>query len=667
MNFSLTQFQDVARRNWFNNDIVLNANRDKLSSQFFHSKSKEGSTSRVTNEATMKAFREALMDKYGMTGERVFKAMLGDRASNGRSLRKSDVLETIAKAQSVAERTTNAFQNETSSIITHILEDNPFLKSLSEEDKAYLRKHAMKWMERTTRLQADPLTARKNYSNDMDKLALRLERVIWKELDEPTGRVAPTRKEGVAFAKQTDDIPETGKGKKWTEGDTQALLLDLHDKTTQARMSYAFSERVESTRMANKEDPMVKAWDEAHEKGAWKNEKAFVNFARTFADRLPYGLTIAANSVIEKALKDSNSGLCEVALRSLPELKLNTKAWHIKTDKTFASLNLDSRENQYQAELSRDNAIAHRVVAQCDALLAEAKGAISVCEARKDAKAVGVAKKHYAVLEEALKQLLQATDKVISGIANADADEDEVSHFDSKVADLEAKFKELSDSFHREVQVDPKADFTGEARVNWLKSQIALAREDAMVARATAEAEQEKHLVVYENAKGISGLIDRQVYPTEKDPKTNELISFDKDARNDAISKRVADSFRASVSNLGELAGDISRVRDELRGMDEKLGKLTTSAREEASEAKLLEILDQAEELRKAMAKKSTERQEEFAERGKMMDLDNAMENSPMLLGIKTRYFLEIRQALIDFAKADGGATPEGRVLSRFA
>lgn len=119
MDLSLTQFAKVARSNWFNNDIVLSKDGQSITSKFFHTKSSKPAA-QVTNTATMNAFRTALQAEFGFTGLDAFDKLQEKRG--GRSLRKSDVLDTIKLAKSMRDEsfkgitTMNAFHEELRSV-----------------------------------------------------------------------------------------------------------------------------------------------------------------------------------------------------------------------------------------------------------------------------------------------------------------------------------------------------------------------------------------------------------------------------------------------------------------------------------------------------------------------------------------------------------------------
>lgn len=102
MDFTINQFTEVAKSNWFNNDIVLSQDRQSLTSKFFHFKSSVPASAEL-NSKTREAFHEALVREFGIFGEEAFQDNLKLRKSATRSLRKSDILDTVKQAKEAYE------------------------------------------------------------------------------------------------------------------------------------------------------------------------------------------------------------------------------------------------------------------------------------------------------------------------------------------------------------------------------------------------------------------------------------------------------------------------------------------------------------------------------------------------------------------------------------
>lgn len=122
MNFSIAEFTQVAKNNWFNNDIVLTENRNALTSQFFHSKSSVDASAQMNNKV-MEAFHKALTREFGDFGEEAWTTLLKDRYDHDRSLRKNDVLKAVKMAERGHSRNVSGVRAVVESRIYAILQD----------------------------------------------------------------------------------------------------------------------------------------------------------------------------------------------------------------------------------------------------------------------------------------------------------------------------------------------------------------------------------------------------------------------------------------------------------------------------------------------------------------------------------------------------------------
>lgn len=122
MEFSIAEFTRVAKNNWFNNDLVLTGDRNGLTSQFFHSKSSVPASAQMNNKV-MEAFHRALTREFGSFGEEAWKTVLEDRYCNDQSLRKSDVLKAVKRAESGHTQVTSGVRAVAESRLTEVLMD----------------------------------------------------------------------------------------------------------------------------------------------------------------------------------------------------------------------------------------------------------------------------------------------------------------------------------------------------------------------------------------------------------------------------------------------------------------------------------------------------------------------------------------------------------------
>lgn len=146
MNLSVSQFVNVAKSNWFNNDIVLTG-AGNIKSKFFSSKVTEGSRAWTTNQATMDAFKEALTQEYGIFGEDSFERLLQGRADKGLALRKNDILKVVEDASMMRDTIRGGLRGLSELRARVMVEQHPACKGLDSAQKAQVMKAAIKQME----------------------------------------------------------------------------------------------------------------------------------------------------------------------------------------------------------------------------------------------------------------------------------------------------------------------------------------------------------------------------------------------------------------------------------------------------------------------------------------------------------------------------------------
>lgn len=128
MGVTFEQFQQLANATFFTSrDIVVDANNSavKLGNLLF-------SSGKNTNKATMKAFRTALAQRYGVFGEHAFDTVIGMRAQLQKSLRACDVKAVFSNLETLKQK---RFINE----LARQLDTDPKVRELSKEMRQAVR------------------------------------------------------------------------------------------------------------------------------------------------------------------------------------------------------------------------------------------------------------------------------------------------------------------------------------------------------------------------------------------------------------------------------------------------------------------------------------------------------------------------------------------------
>ncbi len=129
MPISLQTFRDVANTSFFGSrDVILTGDKTsvKLGNLVF-------SSGAELNADTMKAFKEALEAKYGVFGTHAFDTVVGTRQQLGKSLRASDIKDTLSALSSVKRQ---QFKGE----MRRQIDTSPKIRELSQEVRKELRK-----------------------------------------------------------------------------------------------------------------------------------------------------------------------------------------------------------------------------------------------------------------------------------------------------------------------------------------------------------------------------------------------------------------------------------------------------------------------------------------------------------------------------------------------
>lgn len=127
MTDKLQSFITAANSTMFGSrDIVVDKdNKVKLGNLIF-------SESAKTNENTVKEFRKALSEKYGVFGEHAFDTVLNSRVQRKKSLRACDIKKTLSNIETLKQR---RFKRE----ITRQLDTDPAFRELPEKTRAQIR------------------------------------------------------------------------------------------------------------------------------------------------------------------------------------------------------------------------------------------------------------------------------------------------------------------------------------------------------------------------------------------------------------------------------------------------------------------------------------------------------------------------------------------------
>ncbi|MBQ3683503.1 MAG: hypothetical protein II922_10605 [Succinimonas sp.] len=124
----MSSFENIARDAWISSrDVVVNETGDKaIKGNLFFSAGKE------SNDNTMKVFREALSQKYGVFGAHAFDTVLGSRMQLHKSLRVCDIRAVLSKLDTVKNTRLICELNRQ-------LDTDPKILELSAEDRNKVR------------------------------------------------------------------------------------------------------------------------------------------------------------------------------------------------------------------------------------------------------------------------------------------------------------------------------------------------------------------------------------------------------------------------------------------------------------------------------------------------------------------------------------------------
>ena len=161
MTDKIQAFESIANSTMFGNrDVVVGQdNKVRLGNLVFSEK-------KTTNESTLKAFRQALSQKYGVFGEHAFDTTLGSRAQMKKSLRACDIKKTISTIEKVKGF---RFKNE----ITRQLDTDPKFRELPPAARKTIRENLVH-----TPFSGINLETIKNENDLFDKVAERISHEI---------------------------------------------------------------------------------------------------------------------------------------------------------------------------------------------------------------------------------------------------------------------------------------------------------------------------------------------------------------------------------------------------------------------------------------------------------------------------------------------------------
>jgi hypothetical protein len=127
MPLTISDFKTVAQSSFFGSrDVTIDKNEQaKLGNLVF-------SSGKKINEATMKAFKEALENEYGVFGTHAFDTVVGARQQMKKSLRACDVKATLSQIETLKK---TRFANE----LNRQLDTNPKFRELPEKLRATIR------------------------------------------------------------------------------------------------------------------------------------------------------------------------------------------------------------------------------------------------------------------------------------------------------------------------------------------------------------------------------------------------------------------------------------------------------------------------------------------------------------------------------------------------
>ena len=130
MSLNVESFRSLVNQtNFGNRDIIVRGEGKnataRLGNYFF-------SQGKVANNATMKAFKEALENEFGSLGTHAFDTVLGSRSQLNKSLRACDIERTLSSLVPIRE---NRFVGE----VNRQLDTSPKMLELSPDDQKAVR------------------------------------------------------------------------------------------------------------------------------------------------------------------------------------------------------------------------------------------------------------------------------------------------------------------------------------------------------------------------------------------------------------------------------------------------------------------------------------------------------------------------------------------------
>lgn len=672
--FRLEAFQRIAERGWFDHDLFVE-DRDTLGSQFRHLKSTNAEHKEI-NKEVMDVFQRALEEKYGQFGTIAFNEVLGTRAQKCQSLRKSDVRKAIANAAARKDLSRRGLATVMESTLRSLLASHPFLRQLSADDRDILRIRVLDLLD--------------GWNSDFDQmvndietkpgaLEALVEEKIWDTIDSyhAFGRKVP-----VAIEPAPEEIlAPTGTDEHWSVADDHALMLNLNDPATQARLTQAIAETVEAARASGSETAMVQMWDLSRENGEWKSPEAFLSFCCAYADRLPCGLTVAAHVAMETALRDPNSLMARKLYHRLPEYSHHFLDSHIRMDNRRELETSDRAKLQARRDVLTSELELH--LQRFNHLLTEAKVWVNLCQAKSDqaiAELNAKGKAEPEKLEALAAEAKTRADALTAAQARYDSLAQDVKAFETW-ADKELRYAcrnysslspdiekpletfatasaQLATTFHDEVHFDP-AECSEQDRAALLKAQLDTEKAELTHALAKANESHEKGLYDIANLRLRAGVYNHHVNPQQNDDPTAEVPDFD--AQNDVLARSNTESINALLALREPLEG---RIREEAT----QVANITTSLKalkpKSEREADLREALEAAKALKDQLRAHSV--QAESLEAQTVLTPESLMSNPATLRNAKLRGIMLLRQAVVDLAHQSDNSTAIGRVLARF-
>ncbi|MDO5765884.1 MAG: hypothetical protein Q4P84_09320, partial [Elusimicrobiales bacterium] len=436
----------------------------------------------------------------------------------------------------------------------------------------------------------------------------------------------------------------------WNATDTQALMLNLHDPATQEKLSSEFARVVEEVRANAPLDPMVAMWEREHADGEWSSKEAFLEFARTYADRLPVKVTVAAEKAIAKALKEPSSTLSQKVKERFPGV-FTLPVGSPEVTAAHRELTLAKREFALaEAKVS---------LARAKAALSEAETRVActerfvfherdklVARARRIAEEGGKPREELKaehadqeakekVLNDAKALLMRLQDSLNPLIAQA---EKRVAHLE-KGGDPEAEWVDLRplSTVEKDLQSLRNSPLPEDEVFGYTESfQFLKAEMDVETLRC--EAAQAKHRVIEQEAR--THLTEVRVLRDSIDPKDSSLKTIG------TIAKELAEVKQALhgkvETTLAEATSQVSTVeqeKEDFRWIEEENGDDPGLAR-----TKMHEAIARTRETNKAL--EETLAKAEQLTQSLTLNSSDAPESPTFLQEIKTHCFADVLQAM---------------------